>query len=142
MLFSRGKKELVEIIGQNTIKKRKKFLVKGNQVIINKGARGRGQVGWKPKYNSDCYLYYNSGFPFFRLKRKLQVDEGAKSCRNQNNGSYEKYEVDELFSANVIKHAGETKQKIEFPIMAYLLLAGLFFLGALQILMISGRVTF
>jgi len=58
---------LVEIIGENGIKKRKKYPVseEGDKIIIKKPSKGRGQVGWMPEFNRKCFLYYNVGiFPF------------------------------------------------------------------------------
>jgi len=103
----RNPKEIIEIIGEYGIKKRKKYPVENNKVLIEKPKirgkgikkrkkypvennkvliekpkiRGKGHSGWMPEFDKHCFLYYHTGiFPFKRLKRKLMVMDGASKC--------------------------------------------------------------
>ena len=140
-------KEIVEIIGENGIKKRKKYPIEQNKVVIDK--QKTKHAGWMPEFSKHSFLYYFSGvFPFKRLKRKLMVMEGANKCiefRGKEDVEvpvYNKEVVKKLFEAEVIKHAGATTQKIGIPIFVYLLLFLMLMLGIVNILVTSGRIHF
>ena len=144
-------KEIVEIIGENGIKKRKKYPVaeEGDKIIIEKASRGRGNAGWMPEFTKDSFLYYFSGvFPFKRLKRKLVVKYGADKCIDfygkdaEKIPFYDREASKKFFTANVIKSAGETTQKITIPLFVYLLLFLALILGIVNILVSSGRIYF
>jgi len=143
-------KLLVEIIGENGIKKRKKYPIAkdGNKVVIEKATKGRGHAGWMPEFDRDCMLYYFSGiFPFKRLKRKLMVMDGASKCigfmgKDVQVPVYDREASKKFFKANVIKSAGETAHKVTVPIFVYLLLFLLFMLGIVNILVGTGRIYF
>jgi len=144
-------KEIVEIIGENGIKKRKKYPVaeKGDKIIIEKASKGRGNAGWMPEFSKDSFLYYFSGiFPFKRLKRKLMVKDGADKCIDFYGKDgvevpfYDREASKKFFTANVIKSAGETTQKISIPIFVYHLLFISLMLGIVNILVSSGRIYF
>ena len=140
-------KEIVEIIGENGIKKRKKYPIEQNKVVIDK--QKTKHTGWMPEFTKHSFLYYFSGvFPFKRLKRKLMVMEGADKCiefRGKDDVEvpvYNKEVVKKLFEAEVIKHAGATTQKVGVPIFVYLLLFLALILGIVNILVSSGRIYF
>ena len=140
-------KEIVEIIGENGIKKRKKYPIEQNKVVIDK--QKTKHAGWMPEFTKDSFLYYFSGiFPFKRLKRKLMIMEGADKCiefRGKEDVEvpiYNKEVVKKLFEAEVIKHAGATTQKVGVPIFVYLLLFLMLMLGIVNILVTSGRIRF
>ena len=140
-------KEIVEIIGDSGIKKRKKYPIEQNKVVIDK--QKTKHAGWMPEFTKHSFLYYFSGvFPFKRLKRKLMVMEGADKCiefRGKDDVEvpvYNKEVVKKLFEVEVIKHAGATTQKVTVPIFVYLLLFLVLMLGIVNILFTSGRIRF
>ena len=148
-LMFRNVKELVEIVGEYGIKKRKKFVVEGNKVVIEAPkVRGRGHSGWMPEFNKDCFLFYYVGFfPFKRLKRKLMVMEGANKCiefkgKDVQVPIYDREASKRHIKANVLQKAGESVQKVSVPIFVYLLLFITVMLGIVNILVASGRVYF
>jgi len=146
----RNPKEIVEIIGEYGIKKRKKYPVKENKVLIEPPkVKARGHSGWMPDFDKDCFLHYNVGiFPFKRLKRKLMVMDGASKCINFYGKDaveipfYDRETARKLFNAEVIKHAGATTQKVTVPIFVYILLFMALMLGIVNILVSSGRIYF
>lgn len=139
-------KFLVEIIGENGIKSRKKYRIENNRVMIDPPKkRGRGHSGWMPEFNRNCILYYHAWFLFFRrLKCKLMVMEGASKCiefkgKDVEVPVYDMEASKKHITANVIKSAGETTQKITIPVFVYVLLGILFVLALLNLLVSSGR---
>ena len=140
-------KEIVEIIGENGIKKRKKYPIEQNKVVIDK--QKTKHAGWMPEFTKHSFLYYFSGvFPFKRLKRKLMVMEGANKCiefRGKDDVEvpiYNKEVVKKLFEVEVIKHAGATTQKVTIPIFVYLLMFLVLMLEIVNILFTTGRIRF
>ena len=141
-------KELVEIIGENGIKKRKKYPVKENKVSIEPPkVRGRGHSGWMPEFSKGCFLYFRAGI-FGKLKRKLMVMEGASKCIEFKGKDdvvipvYDRGASKRFFEAEVIKSAGASTQKVTVPIFVYLLLFMALMLGIVNILVSSGRIMF
>jgi len=140
-------KEIVEIIGENGIKKRKKYPIEQNKVVIDK--QKTKHAGWMPEFTKDSFLYYFSGvFPFKRLKRKLMIMEGADKCiefRGKDDVEvpvYNKEAVKKLFEVEVIKHAGATTQKVTVPLFVYLLMFLVLMLEIVNILFTTGRIRF
>jgi len=125
-------KILVEVIGENGIKSRKNHKIDGNKVIIEKPEKGRGKVGWAPKFDKDCILHREyRPFPwlFKRHYSKLVVMEGAKECikflfkdKRAKIPKLDKATITELMKASVLKAAGQVRQKIEIPMFFYMLM--------------------
>jgi len=120
-------KLLVEIIGAQGIKQRKKFKVDQDSVILRKG-RGRGITDWKPKFTRDNLLDYTVGvWPFKRLKRKLMIREGASSFMDFSSNGTDHLpdltlkDIENLADAKVIKNAGKTTQKVTVPLSLYVI---------------------
>jgi len=137
-------KILVEVIGENGIKSRKTHRINGNKVIIEKPEKGRGKVGWAPKFDKDCILHRDfRPFPwvFKRHSSKLIVMEGAKECisflakdKRAKIPKLDKATITELMKASVLKAAGQVKQKIEIPVFFWLFMFMLIGLGALNLM--------
>ena len=145
-------KILVEIIGEEGIKSRKKYPVEGNKVVIRPARRGPGGTAYKPEFDKDCLLNYWSGWgPFKRLKQKLLLIDGADRCvsfrTKPNEGvvevempTFDRKTAEDLFKANVIKAAGSTLQKITVPISMYLLLGMVAVMNFIILLILTGRI--
>jgi len=131
-------KILVEIIGEQGIKERRKCKTDMHKVELSRG-RGRGKKTWKPPFGKENILYYHVGFwPLKRLKRKLMIREGASSFMDFSNGEklppYTFNDMNEYANAKVIKNSGQTTQKIAVPLSLYVVsiltlvvVGGLFF---------------
>lgn len=143
-------KILVEIIGESGIKKRKKYPIEANKVVIRKAKRGRGNPAYKPSFDKNCILPYDVGWgPFKRRKEKLVLIEDANRCvsfkfekgkATIGMPTWDKDALEKASEANVIKSAGASVQRIKIPALVYV---GLFMVVALQIitlLVVSGRV--
>lgn len=142
-------KILVEIIGPNGIKSRKKYPIEGDTVVIRQAKRGRGPPAYKASFNKDCIVPYWKGiWPFKRLKQKLILMEGAHECISFYDvygvfvPSYDIEESEKLFQANVIKSAGSTTTKVQVPLSLYLFLGVIAVMTFVNILISTGRVRF
>jgi len=138
-------KILVEIIGENGIKSRKKYLVEDDKVMITRGRKGRGGAGWTPTFNRDCLLpYYVGIWPFRRLKHKLMVIENHASCISFRAEGIDKSMIDfkEYFNAGAMKNAGATLQSIKIPPFLYLMLGAVLIMGFINLLLVTGRLRF
>jgi hypothetical protein len=143
-------KILVEIIGENGIKQRKKFPIEGNKVVIRPPRRGPGGAGYYVEFDRDCLLPYEVGFgPFKRLKHKLMLIEGADHCisfRVKDGEAlvdmpvWDRWSEERLFKANVIKAAGSTIQQVKIPAIIYILLFLTFAMQFITLLVASGRI--
>lgn len=140
-------KILVEIIGENGVKSRKKYPIEENHVVIRKRTRGRGPPGYKVPLNKDCILTYYVGVGIFkRTKRKLLLKENASEFVNFY--SQERVETPtvnmkslrDYSQASVIKFLGATVQRIQVPTLLYVVIAGVIFLQVINLLVSSGRV--
>ena len=136
-------KECVEILSGNTIKSRKKYPVENNVVILEKPGKGRGKVGWMPKYNESCFIYRHNLFGI--LKRKLTVIEGSTHCIDYISEDKEAatYPVtisilNEWYKANILKHAGQSTQSIKVPLALYLIVGAVLVLQVIQFLAMQG----
>jgi len=143
-------KILVEIIGEEGIKLKKKYPIEGNTIVIQ--PRKTRNPGYYPKFGRNCLLSYFVGFgPFKRLKQKLLLIEGANECVSFN-FTGKTAEVDmpiwdreteqKLFEASVIKAAGASVQRIKIPIFLYILVFMGFAIGFLNFLVATGRIRF
>lgn len=142
-------KILVEIIGPNGIKSRKKYEIEGNTVVISKAKRGRGPPAYKPKFTKDCIVPYRKGiWPFKMLKHKLILMEGANECITFFDAygvfvpTFDRSTSENLFQANVIKSAGTTATKVQVPLTLYLFLGIILALTLMNFLTVTGRVRF
>jgi len=143
-------KILVEIIGEEGIKSKKKYVIEGNTIVIQ--PRKTRNPGYYPKFDRNCLLSYFVGFgPFKRLKQKLLLIDGASECVSFN-FTETRGEVDmpfwdretekKLFEASVIKAAGASVQRIKIPIFLYILVFMGFAIGFLNFLVATGRIRF
>lgn len=142
-------KILVEIIGANGIKSRKKYPIEEDNVVIRPAKRGRGPPAYKASFDKDCIVPYWKGiWPFKRLKHKLLLMEGATECVNfysftkVNVPTLDRKGVEKLFEANVIKSAGATTTKVVVPLSLYLFLGVIAVMAFVNILISTGRVRF
>ena len=143
-------KILVEIIGENGVKSKKKYPIEADKVVIDPGKRGRGNPPYKPSFNKDCILPYYTGFgPFKRLKQKLLLIDGASKCVSFefNNGKgivdmplWDRPTEEKLFDASVIKAAGATTQKVKISPLLYIALFMVVGMQFLTILLLTGKV--
>ena len=145
----RKPKILVEIIGPNGVKSRKKYPIEGNTVVIRKAKRGRGPAAYKPTFTKDCVVPYNKGiWPFRRLKQKLMLMEDADACidfysfTKVNVPTFDRKTSEELFEANVVRKAGATTTKVQVPLSLYLFMGIIAVLAFVNILISTGRVRF
>lgn len=142
-MFNLGKhKERVIIISGNTVIKKKKCVVEGNRVIIEKGQRGKGNIGWKPIFEHSNFKYYRKlGF----LKRKLEIKVDALKFIDFGKESVDvptcdRKTVEEYANANVIKKSGLSTQKIEVPLLFYLLVGAVLMLQIIQFMISQGMI--
>ena len=145
----RKPKILVEIIGPNGIKSRKKYPIDGNSVVIRPAKRGRGPPAHKATFTKDCIVPYNKGiWPFRRLKQKLLLMEDADECidfysfTKVNVPTFDRRTSEKLFQANVIKSAGSTTTKVQVPLSLYLFMGIIAVLAFVNILISTGRIRF
>lgn len=142
MLPFRKHKEKVIIISGNTVIKKKNCSLEGNRVIIEKGSRGKGNIGWKPTVKPSNYKYYRKlGF----LKRKLEIKVDALTFIDfgkepVNVPTCDRKTVEEYSNANVIKKSGMSTQKIEVPILLYLIVGAVLILQIFQFMMSQGMI--
>lgn len=122
----------VDIIGENGITSTKKHKIKGNKVILRKGRRGKGGIGWKPSFTKDSLLPYKTGlWPFKFLRQKLMVKQDASECVNFYGKEgvevpeWSREELAKASTATVIKNAGVSTQKLLVPTFVYLLLGAI-----------------
>lgn len=142
-------KILVEIIGPNGIKSRKKYPIEEDKVVIRQAKRGRGPPAYKASFNKDCIVPYWKGiWPFKRLKQKLILMEGSDHCVTFYDDygvfvpSFDRSSSEKLFQANVIKSAGSTTTKVQVPLSLYLFLGVIAVMAFVNILISTGRVRF
>jgi len=145
----RKPKILVEIIGHNGIKSRKKYEIDGNSVVIRKAKRGKGNPAYKATFNKDCIVPYRKGiWPFKRLKQKLVLMEGANECidffsfTKVNVPTFDRKTSEELFEANVLRKSGALTTKVQVPLSLYLFMGIIAVLAFVNILISTGRVRF
>jgi len=138
-------KVLVEVLGANGVRKRKKYPVEGDSIIIRK-AKGR-RTGYSVKFDKDCRLFdYVGIWPFKRLREVYTVKQDASECVNYYNKegvetpTMDRKSSEKLFQVNVIKSAGETANKITIPTVLWLMLGAIIFLNVLSLLIASGRI--
>lgn len=137
-------KVLVEIIGEEGIKSRKKYPIEGDKVIIKKGKTGRGHAAYAPTFDRNCFVYYKAGL-FRTLQRKLILMEDAEKCvsfKDKDNvdlPSWDRPSLEHASEATVLKAAGASMQKIQIPVVLYILLFVSVALGIIQILLMTGR---
>ena len=137
-------RERVIIISGNTVIKKKKCTLDGNTIIIEKGSRGKGNIGWKVPVRGQDWKYYRKlGF----LKRKLEIKVDAKNfipfgteLENVEVPTCTRKDIEEYSNANVIKKSGMSTQKIEVPILLYLLVGGVLILQIIQFMMSQGMI--
>lgn len=144
-MFSSTQKENVEIIAGNTRKKLKKYkIIEGNKLEIKKGKKGRGKVGYSPSFNPQTsFLYYRSKFGF--LKRKLVLTSGAVKCWEFKDQQIleelpTREGIKSYFEAKLLTHAGQSVQKVQVPILLYLLVGGVLLLQVFMFLQFMGFV--
>jgi len=143
-------KILVEIIGEEGIKSKKKYPIEGSTIVIQ--PRKTRNPGYYAKFDRNCLLSYFVGFgPFKRLKQKLLLIEGADKCVNFNFTEtpgevdmpfWDRETEKKLFEASVIKAAGASVQRIKIPIFLYILVFMGFAIGFLNFLVATGRIRF
>lgn len=144
-LFGKNK-ILVEIIGANGIKSRKKYPIESNKVVIRAAKRGRGNPAYTVGFDRSCILDDRKGFWIFkRLTRKLMLMEGADHCirfegATADKAMWDRHTEENLFNANVIKAAGATLQKITVPTLLYVMLFLIAGLEFISLLLASGRI--
>ena len=135
-------KEKVIIISGNTVIKKKNCIIEGNKVIIEKGSRGKGNIGWKPEVKPSNFKYYRKlGF----LKRKLEIKVDALEFIDFGVSpvdipTCDRKTVEEYSNANVIKKSGMSTQKIEVPILLYLMVGAVLILGIIQFMLSQGMI--
>lgn len=143
-MFKRVHKERVEIIHGNLKKKAKKYkVIEGNFLEIKKGGKGRGNISYRPSFNpSTSFIYYKGKLG--GLKRKLMLVSGAKKCieftKNVKVPSVDPETMSEYFKAHVVKSAGATTQKVDVPLILYILIGLGVFLSLLNFLASRGVV--
>lgn len=145
MLSLKGHKERVEILSGNTIKSRKKYKVENNTVVIEKAGKGRGHIGWTPKYSESSFIYKRNIFGI--LKRKLVVIEGSDRCIDFKTEDDEArtypvtiQTIKQWYEAKLLEHAGQSTQNIKVPILLYLLIGGVLILEIFNFLVTQGMI--
>lgn len=125
----------VEIVSEQGIVKGN-FLIEGNRVIMQKESNDRGSIGWNPSFSKEAFLSYYVGFrPFRSLRRKLMIMQDAESFiefskEKVNIPTWDKEALENASKAHVLKIAGATTQKVEIPLVIYLILGAILFVGA------------
>lgn len=142
MLSLRKHKERVEIIAGNTRIKKKKCVVEGTKVVIEKPRRGKGNIGWTPQFKATDFLYYKKlGF----LRRKLVIKQDAKNFipfgaepKDLEVPTCTRKDIEEYGNAQVINKAGKIAQTLQVPIFLYLIIGGILILEIIQFLTTQG----
>lgn len=142
MLPQRKHKERVIIISGNTVTQKKKCILEGNDVIIEKGKRGK-QIGWKVPVKSTDYKYYRNIFGM--LKRKLEIKVDATQFIPFGSESVDvisctRKDIERYADANVINKAGISTQKIEVPFILYLIIGAVLIMQILSFMMSQGMI--
>ena len=132
--------------------RKKKLKAEGGQVIVRKGAKGRGKADYRATFTRESLIHYQKKalwpLPYPNvLKQKLMLIDGADECITLKYDEGEasqmpvwSREVEEkLFEANVLKAAGSISQKIEVPFMLYIILMVLAMVGFLNLMVATGR---
>jgi len=130
---SRKPKIKVGIINQNGDISYKKYPIEGERVVIKPKKRGRGGLGWTPKFTKGCIITETKGKIFKNQQQRLMVIKNAESCID-----FSKTPVDppvwdretwqEIWDQEVIRRSGEVKIKHELPLIFWIL----FLLGAIN----------
>ncbi|HKJ30799.1 MAG TPA: hypothetical protein VKA34_03180 [Balneolales bacterium] len=136
-------KEKVLIIAGNTVIKKKKCVVDGDRVIIEKPNRGRGNIGWTPSFKSTDFKYKRNIFGI--LKRHLEIKQDAKKfipfgAATVDVPTCSRKDIEEYGNAKVISKSGMTQNELQVPIVLYLLIGGVLILQLLSFLMSQGMV--
>lgn len=134
-------------------RKKKKYPVEGNHIIIRPAKRGRGGgPAYKAEFDKDCVVSFDVGFgPFKFAKKELYLIEGADHCisfhfapkgAEVNMPTWDRYSEEDLFKASVIKAAGASTQKVTVPTIFYVLMFMTFAIGFINFLMARGMLRF
>ena len=146
MFPKRTPKMLVEVMQGNRLKFRRKCVIDGDTVVIEKGHKGRGLKGWTPVFDSDCIIHYRVWFLLFSfIREKVVVQYGADKCVNWNikplkMPTYDFATANRLFKLSVLEKAGTLKNKLDVPIGLYLLIGGCLIISLLTFLVTSGKI--
>lgn len=140
-MISSVHKEKVEIISGNTRIKHKKYkVIDGCKLELKKANKGRGNVGVYAKFDNTCFYYYRSFFG--GLKRKLFLVEGSSECVSFGEGMELKLptreDIKRMFESEVVQKAGRVNNKVEVPIILYLLIGAVFVLQLFMFLSSNG----
>ena len=121
---------------------KKNCVVKGNEIIIKKGSKGRGHATVSACFTDKCKIpYYVGLWPFKRLKMKLLLIEGSKECCEVTKKELQlgRLDLEKFFDASMLKNAGSTVQTIKAPTILYIILIMVLVAQGIQILVSSGR---
>ena len=138
-------KILVEVLDSSGIKQKKKCVVEGTKVIVRKKS-GKGK-NYKPAYKAgfdeSCLLYYRGMWPFRFLKRKLQLIDGHDHCikfdYTKKTVDFSRFDIGNMFKAEVLEKAQASKTKLDVPFMLYLILIFILLMNVVSILVFTGR---
>jgi hypothetical protein len=128
------------------VRKRKKYPIDGDRVIIKKGAKGFGGKEWAPRFTPGCITFKEVGLPHRKhLVQMLMVKYGVDDCIDFSKNpveipTWDKHQLDKASEAHVLKLAGNVEVKAQVPIVFYIsLIISLITLG---LLFVSGRIHF
>ena len=144
----RTEKILVEIHDKTGIRLKKKYPIEENRVIIVKAKSAPGGASYEPTFDDDCIrLYYEGRWPFRRLKRKLLLWNGANHCISFKSKDIDKHEptrdtVKHYARAEVFKAAGASVQRLQVPVLVYVLIVVNIMISILGFLVGSGKIQF
>ena len=144
-MLSSTHKERVEIIAGNTQKKIKKYkIIAGNKVLIQKGGKGRGKTEYAPSFDPQTSFLYKPRL-FGGLKRKLVLTENALKCWEFKDQKIienlpTRDEIKKFFDAKLLDHAGKSVQKVQVPLMLYLIVGGVLVLQIFMFMQSQGLV--
>lgn len=155
-MFNKREKITVEIQENGLIIKKKDYPIKANKIIIRPDSKRDNKPEYAPTFTRDSVLSYKYKplypFPPSLWAKKVILINGASKCvdwitENKEEekrisvllNQWDRESLEEVFDKGVIKNAGNINNKLDIPIMFYILLGIGSVLSFITLLAVTGR---